>query len=75
MIEEGALKAYKVRPDKVNSPWRVNYDSVIAHLERIHKINGLETRFNCDAAEAPAAEQARGHIEAGKSAIFPVLRK
>ena len=45
MIEEGTLKAYKVRPDKANSPWRVNYDSVIAHIERIHTENGLEKRF------------------------------
>ena len=45
MIEEGALKAYKMRPDKANSPWRVNYDSVVAHLERIHEDNGLEKRF------------------------------
>lgn len=45
MIEDGTLKAYKMRPDKVNSPWRVNYDSVIAHIERIHSENGLEKRF------------------------------
>jgi predicted site-specific integrase-resolvase len=45
MIEDGTIKAYKTRPDKANSPWRVNYDSVIAHIERIHKENGLEKRF------------------------------
>ena len=45
MIEEGTLKAYKVRPDKPNSPWRVNYDSVVAHVEKIHQDNGLEKRF------------------------------
>jgi excisionase family DNA binding protein len=45
MIEDGSLKAYKVRPDKLNGPWRVNYDSVVAHVERIHKENGLEKRF------------------------------
>jgi excisionase family DNA binding protein len=45
MIEDGSLKAYKMRPDKVNSPWRVNYDSVIAHVEKLHAQNGLEKRF------------------------------
>lgn len=45
MIEDGTLKAYKMRPNKANSPWRVNYDSVIAHLEKIHEANGLEKRF------------------------------
>jgi excisionase family DNA binding protein len=45
MIEDGSLKAYKVRPDKAKSPWRVNHDSVIAHIKRIHEMNGLETRF------------------------------
>ena len=45
MIEDGTLKAYKMRPNKETSPWRVNYDSVIAHIEKIHEINGLEKRF------------------------------
>lgn len=45
MIEDGTLKAYKMRPDKPNSPWKINYDSVLAHLERIHRENGLEKRF------------------------------
>jgi hypothetical protein len=45
MIEGGTLMAYKVRPDKANSPWRINYDSLVAHLERIHKEHGLERRF------------------------------
>lgn len=44
MIEAGELKAYKVRPDRT-SPWRVNYDSVIAHIEKMHAVNGLEKRF------------------------------
>lgn len=43
MIEEGTLKAYKVR--KNNSAWRINYDSVIAYVESIHKDNDLEQRF------------------------------
>lgn len=45
MIQEGTLKAYKVRPTKPNSHWRVNYDSVITHLEKIHKEQRLEKRF------------------------------
>jgi excisionase family DNA binding protein len=44
MIEDGTLKAYKVR-DKLNSPWRINYDSLMAHIESIHKSNGLDQRF------------------------------
>jgi excisionase family DNA binding protein len=44
MIEDGTLKAYKVR-NKSNSPWRINYDSVIEYIESIHKTNGLEQRF------------------------------
>ena len=45
MLESGEISGYKVRPDRKNSHWRVNYDSVIAHIERIHEINGLEKRF------------------------------
>jgi excisionase family DNA binding protein len=44
MIEDGTLQAYKMR-DKRNSPWRVNYDSVLAHLDHIHRENGLKKRF------------------------------
>lgn len=45
MLEAGELKGYKVRPSKNTSPWRVNYDSLVAHLELIHEQNGLEKRF------------------------------
>jgi excisionase family DNA binding protein len=45
MIEDGTLKAYQVRPDKRNSPYRINYDSLVAHIEAIHQKNGLESRF------------------------------
>ena len=45
MIRDGTLMGYKVRPDKPNSPWRVNYDSVVAHIEKIHQTSGLEKRF------------------------------
>jgi len=44
LIEDGTLKAYKVR-QKPNSPWRINYDSVIAYVESMHKEAGLERRF------------------------------
>jgi excisionase family DNA binding protein len=44
MIEDGTLKAYKVR-NKPNSPWHINYDSLVAHIESIHQRNGLEQRF------------------------------
>jgi excisionase family DNA binding protein len=45
MIEDGTIKAYKIRPDKPQSPRRVNYDSVLALLDRIYTENGLEKRF------------------------------
>lgn len=45
MIEDGTLKAYKVRPDKANSPWRVSYDSLMKYIEEVHSRNGLEKRF------------------------------
>lgn len=44
MIEDGTLQAYKVR-NMPNSPWRISYNSVVAYVERMHKINGLEKRF------------------------------
>ena len=44
LIEDGSLKAYKVR-NKPNSPWRINYDSVVAYIKSIHAENGLEQRF------------------------------
>lgn len=44
MIEAGNLQAYQVRP-LAGSPWRINYDSVIAYIEEIHRSNGLEKRF------------------------------
>jgi excisionase family DNA binding protein len=45
MVESGELAAYKVREGKTSSPLRIHYDSVLAHLERIHQVNGLEKRF------------------------------
>lgn len=44
LIEEGSIKAYKLR-DKANSPWHINYDSLVAYIESIHQRNGLEQRF------------------------------
>jgi excisionase family DNA binding protein len=45
MVESGELLAYKVREGKRSSPLRISYDSVLAHLERIHQVNGLDKRF------------------------------
>jgi excisionase family DNA binding protein len=45
MIEDGTLKAYQVRPDKRNSPYRISYDSLMAQIETIHQKNRLDTRF------------------------------
>lgn len=44
MCESGELKAYKLR-DKRTSPWRINYDSLVQYIEKMHKQHGLETRF------------------------------
>lgn len=43
MIEAGELKGYKVR--EATSPYRVNYDSVVQYIEKLHERNGLEKRF------------------------------
>jgi hypothetical protein len=45
MVADGTLAARKNDPEKINSPWRVNYESVILHVERIHEEAGLEKRF------------------------------
>ena len=45
MIEDGTLKAYQVRPEKRNSPYRISYDSLMSHIEAIHQKNGLDPRF------------------------------
>ena len=47
MIKAGELKAHKVRPR--NSPWVVNYDSVLKRVEAIRKSNGLEKRLASEA--------------------------
>jgi excisionase family DNA binding protein len=44
LIEEGRLKAYRLR-DGSTSPFRINYDSFIGYLEEIHRDNDLEQRF------------------------------
>jgi excisionase family DNA binding protein len=45
MIEEGEIKAYKLRK-KRNSPWRVNYHSVLGYVDRMHDEHGLDKRFS-----------------------------
>lgn len=45
LLEDGTLKGYQVRPGRPGSPWRINYDSVVEYIEKIHKDNGLEKRF------------------------------
>jgi excisionase family DNA binding protein len=44
MCQSGELKAYKMR-ERRNSPWRINYDSLVDYIEQMHKEHGLETRF------------------------------
>ena len=45
LIEEGRIKAYKIRPHSPTSAWRIHYDSVIAYLEEVHRKSGLEKKF------------------------------
>jgi len=45
MIEDGTLQAYKIRPDKWNSPWRINYDSLMKYVDTLHERNGLDKRY------------------------------
>jgi excisionase family DNA binding protein len=45
MIQEGTLKGYKINPHKPRSHWRVSYESVLEHLDKVHKVHGLERRF------------------------------
>ena len=35
MIESGELKAYKLRPDRKNSPWRIYKDSLELHMGKV----------------------------------------
>jgi len=44
LIEEGKIQGYKMR-DRQGSPWRVRYSSVLAYIEEIHDLHGLEKRF------------------------------
>ena len=37
MIEEGRIRAYKLRPDRAHSPWRIEYDSVLAYINRLER--------------------------------------
>jgi hypothetical protein len=36
--------AYKVR-NKPNSPWRINYDSLVSYIQDMHARAGLDPRF------------------------------
>ena len=44
MCQSGELKAYKMR-ERRNSPWRINYDSLVSYIEQVHAEHGLEKRF------------------------------
>lgn len=45
MIGRGELKAEKMNPTKTNSPWRVNYDSLVERLEKLRQTSSLAQRF------------------------------
>ena len=44
MIDEGEIEAYKLRPDRKNSPYRVYRDSIDRHLEKIRAKYDLPSR-------------------------------
>jgi excisionase family DNA binding protein len=46
LIERGDVLAYQLRPGVAGSPWRINYDSVLKYLAKIHDEAGLEPRFS-----------------------------
>lgn len=46
LIASGSIEAYQLQPGKAGSPYRVNYDSVLRHLKRMHDEAGLETKFD-----------------------------
>ena len=45
LIERGDILAYQLRPGVAGSPYRINYDSVLKYLEKIHDEAGLQPRF------------------------------
>lgn len=45
MITDGSIEAEKMNPEKPKSYFRVNYDSVVAHVEKLHTRNRLAKRF------------------------------
>lgn len=45
MIADGTLKAYQARSDRRTSPFRINYDSLMAHIETIHQKSAIDKRF------------------------------
>ena len=42
LIEEGAIRAYKIRPDRPASRYRIQYGSVVAYIKEIRKKNLLD---------------------------------
>lgn len=44
LIAEGKIDAYRLR-EGLTTPYRVNYESVLAYIDSIHKNAGLDKRF------------------------------
>jgi excisionase family DNA binding protein len=42
LIEEGAIRAYKIRPDKPTSRYRIQYGSVVAYIKDIRRKSLLD---------------------------------
>jgi excisionase family DNA binding protein len=50
LLESGDIKGYQLRSRKETgsrrgSPWRINYDSFVEYVQKLHERSGLETRF------------------------------
>jgi hypothetical protein len=43
LIEEGAIRAYKIRPNLPKSHYRIQYGSVIAYIEQIRRQSLLDS--------------------------------
>jgi len=46
LIEEGAIRAYKIRPDKPRSRYRIQYSSVVAYIKEIRRKSLLDDETN-----------------------------
>jgi excisionase family DNA binding protein len=46
LIELRDIEAYQLRPGVAGSAWRINYDSLLRYLGKIHQEAGVAPRFD-----------------------------